>query len=245
VAGGGLQPDQAALLDRLPEPDGVRGTAEDDPQQQRPKQVEGVRETGAGSRSRWQSCHRRANLGCQAANAGPTGAARLSWRAACGRGDRGYPNAFRAVRPFPVRVASGSPWRAGWSGRCPDGYDRAGGVRAPVRSWRPWWTPDTTARTSDRDQACGRSGIQHGCRCHDGRVPMLGAAGVAEASMRIAVLFCPVRGRDVQAAWVAVASCPDAWSDAGRWRCPPPSGRGPYPPAGRSHGTGMSGRPDA
>ena len=139
-------------------------------------------------RSRWQSCHRRADLGCQAASAGPTGGARrvLAGRLVVWRSR--MPNAFRAVRPFPVRVASGSPGRAGWSGRCPAEYDRAGGVRKPIRSWCPSWTPDTTARTSDGDQACGRSGIQHGCRCHDRRVPMLVAARVAEGSMRIAVL---------------------------------------------------------
>jgi hypothetical protein len=82
----------------------------------------------------------------------------------CGRGDRGCPNAFRAVRPLPVRVATGLPWCAGWGGRCPAGYDGAGGVRNPVRSWRPWWTSDTTARTSDRDQACGGPASSTGAR---------------------------------------------------------------------------------
>jgi hypothetical protein len=82
---------------------------------------------------------------------------------------------------------------------------------------------------------------------HDGRVPMLAAARVAEGSMRIAVLSG--QGQDVQAAWLAVAGWPDAWSDAGRWRCPPLGRR--RPDRVRTHrlgghiGLGVSGRPDA
>ena len=96
----------------------------------------------------------------------------------CSRFRRGVPGAVDGVRPDPTG---------------------AGGVRKPVRSWRPWWTPDTT-RGHRRDQACGGSGIEHGCRCHDGRVPMLVAAGLVEGSMRIAVLA--LTGQDVQAAWL-------------------------------------------
>jgi hypothetical protein len=114
----------------------------------------------------------------------------------CGRGDRGCPKACRAVRPFPVHVASGSPWRAG-------GGD---GVR-----------PDTTGqavsgRLSDRGVHRGRRteprGHRTGTRLADVPASSTGAGGDVQAdpgagrdwgwpkaSMRIAVLSCPVRAR--------------------------------------------------
>jgi hypothetical protein len=57
----------------------------------------------------------------------------------------------------PVRIASGPAGvPAGGDGVRPDTTGHA--CPEPVRSWRPSWTPDTTARTSDGDQAGGRSG---------------------------------------------------------------------------------------
>jgi hypothetical protein len=143
----------------------------------------------------------------------------VSWRAAFGRGGRGCPNAFRAVRRFPVRVASG------FAMACRVGWTVSGQIRPGRRCPKAcpivasMWTPDMTARTSDRDQACGRSGIEHGRRWSRRTVPDAGSGWVAEGSIRIAVLSG--QGQDVQAAWLAVASWPGAWSDAGRWRCPP------------------------
>jgi hypothetical protein len=194
-------------------------------------------------RSRWRSWHRRANLGCQAANAGPTGGgSACTGGPPCGRGDRGCPSAFRAVRPFPVRVATGSPWRARveWTVS-----GRTCGVRKAVRSWRPSWTPDTTARTSDGDQACGRSGIEHGCRWSRRTGPDAGS-GWGWPKGACALPSCPVR--DVDAAWLAVAGWPEAWSVAGRWRCPPLRRRRPDGVCTHRLGghieLGVSGRPD-
>jgi hypothetical protein len=129
-------------------------------------------------RSRWRCGHRRADLGCQAANAGSTGGAR---RVLAGRL---VVVAIEDVRtpsvPFVCSLSASLPVRHG----VPGGVD---GVR-----------PDTTGRRCpnacpivasmvdaghDRadigpDQARGRSGIEHECRCHDGRIPLLVAAGV-------------------------------------------------------------------
>jgi hypothetical protein len=69
-----------------------------------------------------------------------------------------------------------------------DAIDGAGGVRMAVRSWRPSWTPDTTARTAGRNPACGRSASSTGAGGHDGRLPMLVAGPCA-------LPFCPVRAR--------------------------------------------------
>ena len=69
---------------------------------------------------------------------------------------------------------------------------------------------------------------------------------LAEGSRRIVVLSG--HGQDERAAWLAVAGWPGAWSDAGRWRCPP-LGRH-SPDRVRTHRLGghlelgMSGRPD-
>jgi hypothetical protein len=120
----------------------------------------------------------------------------------------------------PVRIASGSAGvPGGGDGVRPDTTGQAG-VRKAVRSWRPLWTPDTTAWTLDADQACGRSGIEHGCRWSRRVGPGAGSCwGWPKASMCIVVLSG--QGQDGRAAWLAVAGWPGAWSDAGRWRCPP------------------------
>jgi hypothetical protein len=123
--------------------------------------------------------------------------------------------------------------------------DRTCGVRKAVRSWRPWWTPDTTARTSDGTRLAEVPASSMGAGVTtDG--PDAGSGWVAEGSIRIAVLSG--QGHDVQAAWLVVAGWPDAWSDAGRWRCPPLSRRRPdgvrtYRLGGHSE-LGVSGRPD-
>jgi hypothetical protein len=83
---------------------------------------------------------------------------------------------------LPVRVACRVEWtvsgqmRPGM--RCPEGCPIVASI----------WTPDTTARIWDGDQACGRSGSSMGAGGHDGRVPRLVAAGVGRRGMRIAVL---------------------------------------------------------
>jgi hypothetical protein len=124
----------------------------------------------------------------------------------------------RSSVPCPHRFRFG--WRAEWRGRCPAGCDRAGGVRKAVRSWRPLWTPDTTAWTLDGDQACGRSGIEHGCSWSRRTALDAGnCCGWPKASMCIFVLSG--QGQDGRAAWLAVAGWPGAWLDAGRCRCPP------------------------
>jgi hypothetical protein len=187
-------------------------------------------------RSRWQSCHRRANLGCQAAHAGPTGGARrVPGGPPCGGGDRGCPNAFRAVRPFPVRVASG---RHG----VPGGVD---GVRPDRPDMRcPEGCPIVVSMVDagyDRadigpDQACGGSGIEHGCRWSRQTGPGAGS-GWGWPKGACALPCCPVRARTcrprggrgrlarrIVGRWALEVSA--AW--------PPPSGPGPYPSARRS-----------
>ena len=149
--------------------------------------------------------------------------------------DRGCPNAFRAVRPFPVRVASGLPWRAGWSGRCPAGHDGAGGVRnlSDHGDQRGRW--DTTARTSDGGPGLGT--FRHRARV---QVVMTGGpdAGSGWGGRRQACPLpsCPVRAR---------TSGPRSWPwPAGRThvrRCPPLGRRRPdrvHPSAGRPSRTG-------
>jgi hypothetical protein len=167
------------------------------------------------------------------------GARRVPW-AALWSWRRGCPKAFRAVRPFPVRVASDSPWRAGWGGRCPARYDRTGGVRKA----RPIVASIVDAG-HDRTDIGGGPGLRtfrHRAQVQASRwtVPILVAAGLPKGAS--ALPSCPVRsgqGQDVQAAWLAVASWPEAWS-VGRWALevsaawPPPSGPGPDPSAGRS-----------
>jgi hypothetical protein len=130
-------------------------------------------------RSRWRSCQRRANLGCQAANAGPAGGAQ---RVLAGHL---VVAAIEDVRtpsvPFVGSLSAPLPVRHG----VPGGVD---GVR-----------PDTTGQAvsetlSDRGVHGGRRTRPRGHRTgtrladvpasstaaggHDGRVPMLGAAGV-------------------------------------------------------------------
>jgi hypothetical protein len=165
----------------------------------------------------------------------------------CGRGDRGCPNAFRAVRPFPVRVASGSPGRAGWSGRCPAGStgqavsgslsDR--GVHRGRRT-RPRGHRTGPGLRTFRHRAWVQVATTDGSRCWS-------RLGLAEGSMRKAVLSG--QGQDVDTAWLAVAGWPEAWSDAGRWRCPPLGRRRPDRVRTRRLGghieLGVSGRPDA
>ena len=152
----------------------------------------------------------------------------------------------RSSVPCPRRFWFAMACRVEWTvsgrirrgGRCPEacpigvsivdaGYDRADIGRGPGLRML-------------RHRAWGAGG-------HDGRVPMLVAAGVAEGSMHIAVLSG--QGQDVQAAWLAVAGWPDAWSDARRWRCPPLGRRRPDRVQTHRRGghleLGMSGRPDA
>jgi hypothetical protein len=83
----------------------------------------------------------------------------------------GYPNACRAVRRSPVRVPSSSATvcrvevTVSPGSVRPARYDRTRGVRKAVRWWRPLWTPDRTARTSDR------------CPVLDGPALSMGAGG--------------------------------------------------------------------
>jgi hypothetical protein len=140
--------------------------------------------------------------------------------------------------PCPRRFRFAMAYRVEWtvSGQ----IDRTGGVRTPVRSWRPWWTPDTTTRTSDRDQTCGRSGIEHGCKWSRRTGPNAGS-GWGWPKGAWAVPCCPVRpGR----AGRVVGRGQLARRMVGRWALevstawPPPSGPGPDPSARRSHRTG-------
>jgi hypothetical protein len=138
---------------------------------------------------------------------------------------------------LPVQLACRVEWTV--SGRirpgmrCPEG--------CPIVA--SMWTPDTTARTSDGDQACGRSGIEHGCRWSCRAGPAAGS-GWGWPKGACALPACPVRA----AAWIAVAGWPGAWADAGRWRCPPLGRRRPdrvqtHRRGGRLE-LGVSGRPD-
>ena len=190
-------------------------------------------------RSCWQSCHRRANLGCQAACAGPTGGAR---RVPVGRlavvAIEGCPNAFRAVRPFPLSVASGWPWRAGGSGRtrrgerCPDG--------CPI-------VASIVDAGHDRADSGTEPGLRTFCIEHGYRWPRRTAPDAGSGTMRITVLSG--QGQDVQAAWLAVAGWSGAWPDAGCWEVPPLGRRRPDQVQTHRRGghleLGMSGRPDA
>jgi hypothetical protein len=131
----------------------------------------------------------------------------------------------------PVRVASGSPWRAGWRGRCPAGYDGACGVRMAVRSWRPLWTPDATAWTLDGDRACGRSASSMGAGGPDGRVRMLVAAGVGRRRA-CALPSYPVRARTCRPRgwpWPAARRMVGRWALEVSAAWPSPSGPGPGP----------------
>ena len=180
-------------------------------------------------RSRWQCCHRRSQpwFAKPQTPAPQQGARRVPAGRLRGRGDPGCSSAFRAVV---CRLLSASLLvRHG----VPGGGD---GVRKAVRSWRPLWTPDTTAWTLDGDRACGRFGIEQGQVVTMGGSRCWEQLRLAEGSRRIVVLSG--HGQDERAAWLAVAGWPGAWSDAGRWRCPLLGRRRPdrvrYPSAGRS-----------
>jgi hypothetical protein len=114
-----------------------------------------------------------------------------------GRGDRGCPNAFRAVhRSLSASLLVRHSVPGGWT--VSGGYDRAGGVRKAVRSWRP-----VGRRTRPRGHWTGTRladvpASSTGAGGHHGRLSMLAAAGLAEGSTRIAVLSD--QGQDVQAA---------------------------------------------
>jgi hypothetical protein len=167
-------------------------------------------------RSRWQRCHRRASLGCQAANAGPQqGARRVPAGRLRGRGDRGCPNAFRAVRPFPVRIASGS---AG----VPSGGD---GVRPDMTEQA------VSGRLSDHGVHCGRRtrprGHWTGTRLADVRASSMGAAG---HDGRLSMLVTAVVGRRRACAF---SSCPVRARMGGQ--------RGWPWPAGQAHGRTLGG----
>jgi hypothetical protein len=175
-------------------------------------------------RSRWQSCRRRANLGCQAANAGPTGGAR---RVPVGRL---VVVAIEDVRtpsvPF-VRSLSASllvsPWRAGWSGRCPadtTGHAVSGslsdrGVHGGRRT-RPRGHRTGTRLADVAASSMGAGG-------HDGQVPMLVAAGIGR---REHPRCRPVRSGPGRAGRV-VGRGQLARRMVGRWRCPPLGRRRP------------------
>jgi hypothetical protein len=147
---------------------------------------------------------------------------------------------------------------------CPRRFRFRHGVPVGVDGVRPDTTGQAVSETlSDRGVHGGRRTRPRGHRTgtrladvpasstgaggHDGQVPMLIAARGAEGNIRIAVLSG--QGEGVQAAWLAVTSWPDAWSDAGCWRCPPLSRR--RPDGVHTHRLdghielGMSGRPDA
>jgi hypothetical protein len=141
--------------------------------------------------------------------------------------------ACRSSVPCPrrLRFRHGVPGGVTVSGR----IDRTGGVRKPVRSWRPSWTPDTTARTSDADQACGGSGVEHGSRWSRRTGP---GAGRGWGCRREHPHYRPVRSGPGRAGRVVVRGRL-AGRMVGRWTLqvsaawPPPSGRGPYPSARR------------
>jgi hypothetical protein len=185
-------------------------------------------------RSRWQCCHCRADLGCQATNAGPTGGARRVRRAAF------VVVVIEDVRrpsvPFVRSLSTLLPVRHGVSG----GVD---GVRKAVRSWRPSGTLDATAPTLDGTRLADAPALSTGAGSDVRAIPVLVAAG---GGRRRACACRSVRsgpGREV-----CCAGWPSAWSDAGRWRCPPLGRRRPDRVQTRRLGghrkLGMSGRPD-
>jgi hypothetical protein len=98
----------------------------------------------------------------------------------------------------------------------------------------------TRPRTSDGTRLVDVPASSMGAGGHDGRPDASSGWDWPKASMRIAVLSG--QGQDVQAAWLAVAGWPEAWSDAwalevsAAW--PPPSGPDPDPSAGQSPRTG-------
>jgi hypothetical protein len=145
---------------------------------------------------------------------------------------------YRSSVPCPRRFRFATACRVDWtvSGR----IDRTCGVRKAVRSWRPSWTPDTTAQTSDGDQACGRCGIEHGRRWSRRAVPMLGAAEVGRRRA-CALPSCPVRARTCRPRgwpWPAGRGMVGRWALEVSAAWPPLSGPGPDPVAGRSPRTG-------
>jgi hypothetical protein len=133
-------------------------------------------------RSRWQCCHCRASLGLPSRKRRPhSRGLGVSRRAAF------VVMAIEDVRlpsvPFirsPVRIASGSAGVPGGGDGVRPGYDRAGGVRKAVRSWRPLWTPDTGPGgrwTGTRLADVRASSMVAGG--HAGWVPVLVAAGIS------------------------------------------------------------------
>jgi hypothetical protein len=188
---------------------------------------------------RWPCCHRRADLGCQAATPaleeGVRRPGRLSsWSLRSGMSEC-LPCRSSVLCPRRFRFGDGVP--GGVDGVRPD--RPACGVRRlsdrGVHRGRR-----TRPRTSDGTRLVDVPASSMGAGGHDGRPDASSGWDWPKASMRIAVLSG--QGQDVQAAWLAVAGWPEAWSDAwalevsAAW--PPPSGPDPDPSAGQSPRTG-------
>jgi hypothetical protein len=202
------------------------------------------------SRSRWQSCYRRANLGCRAAGAGPTGGgSACPGGPPCGLGDRGCPNGFRAVRPF---LSASLPVRHG----VPGGVD---GVRPDRPDMRcPEACPivasivDAGHDRADIGRGPGlrRSGIEHGRRWSLRTGPDAGSGWRwPKASMAQCrpVLSCPVRAMTCRSRgwpWPAGQRHGRTLGARGVRRLPPLSGPGPDHRLGGHLEMGVSGRPD-
>jgi hypothetical protein len=188
-------------------------------------------------RSCWQSCHRRANLGCQAATAGPTGGAR---RVSAGRlvvvaiEDVRTPSVpFVRSLSASLPVCHGVP--GGVDGVRPDMTGHAVSGRLSDRGvHRGRWTRPRGHRTGTRLADVPASST--GAGGHDGRVPMLVAAEVGrrEHAHCRSVRSGPGRGRRVVGRGRLVRRMGGRWALEVSAAWPSLSGPGPYPSARRS-----------